>query len=122
MKLMRLSPESQRLRRIARAYAAGESSLTDYRHLRRQILNGLQQAMGRQADDTHRRPGMGSWTRPFDAAETVTRAPIAAVAAVPASSAARSALPPRRGPRISSRWLIAGLGLVILSLWAALRA
>ncbi len=38
MRLMRLAPETVRLRRIARAWAAGECSLQDYREARREVI------------------------------------------------------------------------------------
>lgn len=38
MSLMKLSPESVRLRRIAKAYAAGEFSLREYRQARRDVI------------------------------------------------------------------------------------
>ena len=41
MKLLKLAPESQRLRRMAKAFAAGELSRIDYREARRQIIDNF---------------------------------------------------------------------------------
>ena len=38
MSLLTLSPESTRLRRVAKAHAAGEISLHEYREARRQVI------------------------------------------------------------------------------------
>jgi hypothetical protein len=40
MSLLRLSPEGERLRRIARAHAAGEMSTPDYRRIRGDVIEG----------------------------------------------------------------------------------
>jgi len=42
MSLMLLSPESQRLRRVAKAYAAGEMSLQAYRDIRAEVLHSFE--------------------------------------------------------------------------------
>ena len=41
MTLLRLSPDSERLRRIAKAHAAGELSTPDYRRIRAQVIDGF---------------------------------------------------------------------------------
>ncbi len=54
MSLMKLSPESVRLRRIAKAYAAGEFSMHEYRQARRDVIgNFTTQSM--DDDDTQPR-------------------------------------------------------------------
>ena len=55
MKLMALPPESQRLRRIARAHAAGEFSRSEYRQARRVLLEELVSVGGSVLEDTFRR-------------------------------------------------------------------
>ena len=44
MTLLRLSPDSERLRRIAKAHAAGELSTPDYRRIRAQVIDGFTDA------------------------------------------------------------------------------
>ena len=39
MTLLRLSPDSERLRRIAKAHAAGEMSTPDYRRIRAEVID-----------------------------------------------------------------------------------
>ena len=46
MKLMRLEPEASRLRRIAKAHAAGEMELGDYRDARRRVIEGFERSSG----------------------------------------------------------------------------
>ena len=41
MTLLRLSPDSERLRRIAKAHAAGELSTPDYRRIRAEVIAGF---------------------------------------------------------------------------------
>jgi len=41
MTLLRLSPDSERLRRIAKAHAAGELSTPDYRRIRSEVIDGF---------------------------------------------------------------------------------
>lgn len=41
MTLLRLSPDSERLRRIAKAHAAGELSTPDYRRIRTEVIDGF---------------------------------------------------------------------------------
>ena len=54
MSLMKLSPESVRLRRIAKAYAAGEFSMLEYRQARRDVIaNYVTQSL--DDDDTQPR-------------------------------------------------------------------
>lgn len=54
MSLMRLPPESVRLRRIAKAHAAGEFSLIDYRQARREVIANFK-ASQVEDDDTQPR-------------------------------------------------------------------
>lgn len=110
MKLMRLSPLSQRLRRVARAHAAGESTLAEYRHARQLLLAELQRMSPRKLDDTHRRAEMA--------------------ALVPHSSAGKGGIVSMMGSGSSNsrrsrpqlRWLVAALGVVVAVLWVLLRA
>ena len=44
MTLLRLSPDSERLRRIAKAHAAGELSTPDYRRIRAEVIDGFADA------------------------------------------------------------------------------
>lgn len=114
MKLMRLSPVSQRLRRMARAHAAGETSQAEYRQARRQLLAEVVPMPARKVDDTHRRGQVADLTRRSAEADKkaykVTR-PVAA------SETGRL-----RAKRIRHRWMIGALGLVVFGLWALLRA
>jgi len=41
MSLLKLAPDSERLRRIARAYAAGEVEETEYRRIRAEVIDGF---------------------------------------------------------------------------------
>ncbi len=54
MSLMRLAPETVRLRRIARAWAAGECSLDEYRQARREVIDNFSSAPF-DGDNTRRR-------------------------------------------------------------------
>lgn len=111
MKLMRLSPLAQRLRRVARAYAAGESTIEEYRQARRVILAELGRPVARKLDDTHRRGDVTTWLKPASAAT-----PMPGVSSPGARS--RGQRPSR--PRL--RWLVAVLGAVVALLWAVMRS
>ncbi|MCB1685989.1 MAG: ShlB/FhaC/HecB family hemolysin secretion/activation protein [Pseudomonadales bacterium] len=54
MSLMKLAPESVRLRRIAKAHAAGEFSLSDYRLARREVITNFKASVP-DDDDTQPR-------------------------------------------------------------------
>ena len=41
MSLLKLAPDSERLRRIARAYAAGEVEESEYRRIRAEVIDGF---------------------------------------------------------------------------------
>jgi hypothetical protein len=41
MSLLKLAPDSERLRRIARAYAAGEVDEEEYRRIRTEVIDGF---------------------------------------------------------------------------------
>ena len=61
MTLLRLSPDSERLRRIAKAHAAGELSTPDYRRIRAEVIERFRDDAGAEhGDDTeprwHERP------------------------------------------------------------------
>ena len=78
MTLLRLSPDSERLRRIAKAHAAGELSTPDYRKIRTEVIerfgNGETQDFG---DNTERRwiERPASATTPNDAPMPRPRTP-----------------------------------------------
>ncbi len=56
MSLLKLSPESERLRRFARAHAAGEMSTPEYRTARARVIEGFHaDATVEPGDDTQRR-------------------------------------------------------------------
>ncbi|HEY6598900.1 MAG TPA: hypothetical protein VIZ30_06290 [Pseudomonadales bacterium] len=56
MTLLRLSPDSERLRRIAKAHAAGELATIDYRRIRAEVIEGFAQTgVDTQGDDTEPR-------------------------------------------------------------------
>jgi hypothetical protein len=105
VKLMRLSPLSQRLRRIARAHAAGETGVEEYRHARRQLLAEISRGARARLDDTHRRA---------DIAELPLRTTVALLADVGSTHLTRPT-------RVGLRWLIAGLGASLAALWAVLK-
>ena len=54
MTLMKFSPETVRLRRVAKAYAAGEFSRSEYRATRREVIANFR-ADASSDDDTQRR-------------------------------------------------------------------
>ena len=57
MTLLRLSPDGERLRRVAKAHAAGELSTPDYRRIRSDVIESFaQDGMGDvSGDDTQQR-------------------------------------------------------------------
>jgi len=57
MTLLRLSPDGERLRRIAKAHAAGELSTPDYRRIRSDVIESFaQEGIGDvSGDDTQQR-------------------------------------------------------------------
>lgn len=114
MKLMRLSPVSQRLRRIARAHAVGETTQAEYRQARRQLLAEVVPMPARKVDDTHRRGQVTDITQ--RSGETAKQAP-KVTKPVTAAEAGRL-----RVKRLRHRWMIGALGLVVLGLWALLHA
>lgn len=54
MTLLKLAPDSERLRRIARAYAAGEMDEEEYRRIRAEVIDGFMM-VDHTADDTEQR-------------------------------------------------------------------
>ena len=52
MRLLQLSPDATRLRRIAKAYAAGELSRIDYRQARREVIGKFAQGLPGDDEDT----------------------------------------------------------------------
>lgn len=58
MTLMKLSPETVRLRRVAKAYAAGEFSRVEYRTARREVIANFRPDSNSE-DDTQRRDTVG---------------------------------------------------------------
>ncbi len=80
MTLLRLSPDSERLRRIAKAHAAGELSTPDYRRIRAEVIERFgSHAAEDRGDNTERR----SFVRPTPAQVERTDADDEAVPAVP---------------------------------------
>jgi hypothetical protein len=56
MRLLKLTPESERLRRIAKAHAAGEISRREFRSIRSEVIDGFVAASQRDVgDDTQPR-------------------------------------------------------------------
>ncbi len=56
MTLLRLSPDSERLRRIAKAHAAGELATIDYRRIRAEVIEGFAETgVDTPGDDTEPR-------------------------------------------------------------------
>ena len=51
MTLLRLSPDSERLRRIAKAHAAGELSTPDYRRIRAEVIERFSSGEVEEFDD-----------------------------------------------------------------------
>ena len=51
MTLLRLSPDSERLRRIAKAHAAGELSTPDYRRIRAEVIERFSSGEAEEFDD-----------------------------------------------------------------------
>jgi hypothetical protein len=113
MKLMRLSPVAQRLRRVAKAHAAGETSFEDYRQARRQLLAEVVPLPSRKVDDTHRRGQVADLTQRNVTTKTSPKLTTVIPGSEPGS---------RRIKRIRLRWLIGALGLLVLGLWSMLRA
>jgi hypothetical protein len=72
MSLLKLAPDSERLRRIARAYAAGEVEESEYRRIRAEVIDGFvpDPHLG---DDTQQR-----WSPPEPSAEPADAAADAA--------------------------------------------
>ncbi len=110
MKLMRLSPLSQRLRRVARAHAAGESTRAEYRQSRRLLLAELQRTPTRKLDDTHRRAEVASMVR---------QPAVGSAGAVTEGLSVSSGLG-RSRPQL--RWLVGALGVVLAVLWGFMHA
>ena len=79
MRLLKLTPESERLRRIAKAHAAGEISRGEFRSIRAEVIDGFVAASQRDVgDDTQPR-----W---IASESTTQRFPRAAAPAVVATS------------------------------------
>jgi hemolysin activation/secretion protein len=87
MTLMKLAPEIVRLRRVAKAYAAGEFSRLEYRRARAEVIENFQ---------------------PDVVSDDVTRPRL-----VPGTSSESPPPPRKRPPRIGWRWF-AGVGLLAL--------
>ena len=51
MRLLKLTPESERLRRIAKAHAAGEISRSEFRSIRSEVIDGFVAASERDVGD-----------------------------------------------------------------------
>ena len=87
MTLLRLSPDSERLRRIAKAYAAGELSTPDYRRIRAEVIERFRGAEADELDDDTQ----PRWLeRPIPSAQASRAQPSAAVPSdAPASTRRR---------------------------------
>ncbi len=103
MKLMTLLPESQRLRRIAKAHAVGEFSQAEYRQARRVLLESLARTGDSPLEDTFRRTADTARRDPsMDQGQlTVTRGGVTG--------------PRSRGSAFG--WFVAGLGGLIALMW-----
>lgn len=102
MKLMTLPPESQRLRRIARAHAAGEFSRSEYRQARRVLLEELARSGSSTFEDTFRR-----------SAHTARRD----AAGVAVLEVTRGDIVAPRGRHRPFRWFVGVLGFLIGLMW-----
>ncbi len=100
MKLMTLPPESQRLRRIARAHAAGEFSRSEYRQARRVLLEELARSGASTLEDTFRR-----------SAHTARRDEAAVLAVT------RGEVVAPRSRHLPFRWFVGVLGFLIGLMW-----
>lgn len=110
MSLLKLSPDSERLRRFARAHAAGEMSTPEYRQARAQVIANFDvDAANDMGDDTQRR-----WL-PAQAPQSVQREPVAA----PASAAIALKEPKRWRAVVAFSILIAMVVLGVGQAWAA---
>jgi hypothetical protein len=70
MKLLRLTPDGERLRRVAKAHAAGELSTADYRRIRSDVIERFSAQNGDiTGDDTQQRWVDRSSTATADAAD-----------------------------------------------------
>ncbi len=103
MSLMRLSPECVRLRRMAKAHAAGEMSEAEYRQGRRQVIDGFAAGAIITPEDDDTRP---RWSEePTLRSASVLRGPARAAAAVQ---------PTDQDPAGTRRWLwLVALALVL---------
>ena len=104
--LLRLSPDGERLRRIAKAHAAGELSTPDYRRIRSDVIESFAQdgAGDVSGDDTQQR-----WLeRP---------APLPPIADHIEADADGAPSPTVRSPRRPLVWL--GVGVVVAIVIAA---
>ena len=72
MRLLQLSPEVVRLRRVAKACCAGELSRTEYRQARREVIDKFVQSVSHDSEDTVPR---------YDPDVTQRRAPVMAQSA-----------------------------------------
>lgn len=110
MSLLKLSPDSERLRRFARAHAAGEMSTPEYRQARAQVIANFDtDAANDMGDDTQRR-----W-RPKQAPAADEPAPVA-----PSASAAAVVNPPNRWRAVVAFAIL--LAMVVFGMgqaWAA---
>jgi len=100
--LLKLTPESERLRRLAKAHAAGELSRLEFRRMRSEVIEGTATQSGTTSGDVTRR-----------------RAGVVADPSEPGLATSASA-PALEDPRRHWRWIVAGmLALVALSIGIA---
>jgi hypothetical protein len=95
MSLLKLAPDSERLRRIARAYAAGEVEESEYRRIRTEVIDGFvpDPHLG---DDTQQR-----WSPPEPSAES--------------ADASTDAAPVERAPPLVSELRSARIGAALFA-------
>jgi hypothetical protein len=94
--LLKLTPESERLRRLAKAHAAGELATDDYRRMRAEVINAL---------GSGREPDLG------DVTERREVQPQSATSDAAAATASRR--PVEIGSARRWRWLLGGLLLTV---------
>jgi hypothetical protein len=75
---LKLAPDTVRLRRMARAFAAGEISEAEYREARREIIDGFRSEAPSQ-NTTHRRTPDDDFPRQPEAVPQPVGAPLAMV-------------------------------------------
>jgi hypothetical protein len=119
MSLLKLAPDSERLRRIARAYAAGEVAESEYRRIRSEVIDRF--APGTNVgDDTEQRwvPSGEHERAPREGLDIESRAPeVVRVAAAPDQLLRNPDEPRQKMPRlvwVAAALLVAGVIVIVL--------